>query len=84
MGILFALVAGAGSILNFMTINNVIIQSVLTTLSVLSMIFYGGKRTRKAYYSGYAQNYFTFGFVICFISFLGAGSILLGLLLHLY
>ncbi len=82
MGILLAILAGVGSILNLTMWLNEPIQIALTILSVLSMIVYKGKRTQKSYnYDG--TRMFTFRFAICFMSFLGSGGILVGLLLHL-
>jgi hypothetical protein len=82
MGILLAFIAGIGSLANFMTVQNQFLQIVLTILSVLSMIFYQGRRSRKSYnFDG--TRIFTLGFSICVLSFMGSASILAGFMLHL-
>ena len=78
MGILLAIIVGVASILNLMYG-----QYLLTVLSVISLIIYRGKRTKRVHYNGYGQNYFTIGFTICILSFVGTVGILIGFLFHL-
>lgn len=82
MGILLTILAGGGSLLNFMYGQNQLIQYLLTALSVISLFVYRGKRTRKSY-QNIGVSIFTIRFAICVISFVGSGSILLAFLFHL-
>lgn len=83
MGILLAIILGVASILNLMYGQNQPIQYLLTVLSVICLIIYRGKRTKRVHYNGYGQNYFTIGFTICILSFVGTVGILIGFLFHL-
>ena len=47
MGILLAIIVGVASILNLMYGQNQPIQYLLTVLSVISLIIYRGKRTKR-------------------------------------
>ncbi|MDU7040266.1 MAG: hypothetical protein E6346_13175, partial [Lactococcus lactis] len=67
MGILLAILAGGGSLLNFMYGQNQLIQYLLTALSVISLFVYRGKRTRKSY-QNIGVSIFTIRFAICVIS----------------
>ncbi|WP_270224607.1 hypothetical protein [Lactococcus lactis] len=49
MGILLAIVVGVASILNLMYGQNQPIQYLLTVLSVISLIIYRGKRTKRVH-----------------------------------
>ncbi|MCU5753689.1 hypothetical protein [Lactococcus lactis] len=49
MGILLAIVVGVASILNLMYGQNQPIQYLLTVLSVISLIIYSGKRTKRVH-----------------------------------
>ncbi|CAM3144311.1 hypothetical protein GHI93_08845 [Lactococcus hircilactis] len=82
MAILLALLAGLGSLVNFMFLSNHVLQGFFTVLSVLSMVFYRGKRSVKSYNRD-GTRLMTIGFAICFVSFLGSAAILLGDVLHL-
>ncbi len=49
MGILLAIIVGVASILNLMYGQNQPIQYLLTVLSVISLIIYRGKRTKRVH-----------------------------------
>lgn len=82
MGILLALIAGAGSLGNFMSLQNTPLQVGLTILSLLGMIAYRGRRSRPSYNHD-GTRIFTFGFSLCFVAFLGSAAVLLAFVLHL-
>ena len=82
MGILLALIAGAGSIGNFMSLQNTPLQVILTVLSLIAMVVYRGRRSRASYQHD-GTRIFTLGFSICFIAFLGSAAILLAFVMHL-
>lgn len=82
MSRLIAILVGICSIANLIFLLSTPVQIVLTVLSVLTMLFYGGKRSVRSY-NDVGTRLFTFGFLIYFVSFLGSATILLVFLLHL-
>ncbi|WP_081015735.1 hypothetical protein [Lactococcus garvieae] len=79
MGMILAFLGGGLSLLNFsLEWRSLPLQVVFTIISLLSMIIYNGKKTRKSY-AGDGTRIFTFGFAVCFISFIGSASILLAI-----
>jgi hypothetical protein len=88
MGLVLAIISGVAAGANYyfyqgnsggVVTVQIVIEGILTVLSILSMVFYRHKRTVRSPIPG--VRWFTFGFVICIIAFLGCASILLAMLL---
>jgi len=74
LGILFALLGGIGSLYNYGALNNLLLQFVFTIISLLSLFVYHGKKMRPSY-TAWGVKYFTVGYVICIISFIGSAAV---------
>jgi hypothetical protein len=92
MSLVFAIVSGVAAGVNYYFFQEntgsivtvqIVIQGILLVLSILSLVLYRWRRTRPAPGSFGMRRYFTFGFVICILAFLGCASIFVAMFLGL-
>jgi len=74
LGILFAFFGGTGSLYNYGFLNNLFLQFIFTIISLLSLFIYHGKKMSPSY-TAWGVKYFTIGYAICIISFIGSATV---------